>query len=193
MTKKVNNCYFHTHHKIPNWFSGFGDLGRPIPVPHHSTFQILDGKTNVVLTGVPDEIFQNGDGSLFIPDYKTGRFTGNQDKLLPMYAMQLNTYSLIATRIGMGKVSGIGLVYFEPLTEVDASTIDSIILDNGFSMKFTAKLLPLRLEPKKISPLLRKVRAIHDQPDPPDGRPGCKDCQLLDGLMETVANKKGRR
>lgn len=104
-----------------------------------------------------------------------------------MFSTQLNAYSFICQRIGLGKVSGIALVYYEPQTEVEASTIDSVILEGGFSMSFTAKLLPLPLEPGRIPRLLKEVRRIHDQPDLPDGRPGCKDCLLLDGFAETFA------
>jgi len=190
MTKKVVAVHYQKYNRVPDWLKPFGPLGEPLPVPHHSKFQTLDTKTNCLLTGTPDALFRRPDGTLVILDNKTSRFTNNQDKLLPMYATQVNAYARIAERIGMGRVSGLGLIYFEPLTDVDASTIDSVVLDNGFAMKFNAKLLPLTLEPKSIPPLLRRVRAIHDLPTPPDGWTGCKDCLLLDGLVKIETSPK---
>lgn len=47
---------------LPTWMNGFGDIGRPIPVPHHSKFFVADPKTGVTLTGVPDEMTETGEG-----------------------------------------------------------------------------------------------------------------------------------
>jgi len=68
----------------------------------------------VIITGIPDEIFQKKDTSYFIVDYKTARFTGHQDELMPIYKVQLNGYALIAEKCGLKPVTGIGLVYYEP-------------------------------------------------------------------------------
>lgn len=184
--KKVTNLHFTKHRFIPNWFDGFGKLGQPISVPHHSKFRIVDKKTNILLTGVPDEILRGTNGSLFIGDYKTARYTGNQDDLLPMYVTQLNSYAVIAERIGLGRVTGLGLIYYEPATDIGVSDIDSVTDDDGFSMRFVAKLLPIKLQPKSIPPLLRRVRNICDRPTAPAGREGCEDCERLEQLVEVA-------
>lgn len=54
-------------------------------------------------------------------------------------------------------------------------------------MKFIAKVLPVALELETIPSLLAKVRAIFDLPVAPDGRTDCKDCVLLDKLVEIIA------
>ncbi|NQU11923.1 hypothetical protein HQ590_14100 [bacterium] len=188
-TKKVTNLHFGRHRRIPRWFDGFGDLGEPIAVPHHSVFRIVDDETNILLTGVPDEVFRRPDGSLFIADDKTARFTGNQDELLPMYVTQLNSYAVIAERIGLGRIVGLGLVYHEPQTDIGQEDVDSVCGNDGFSMRFAAKLLPIELRPATIPPLLRQVREICDRPTAPAARAGCEDCRRLDRLMEAVGTR----
>jgi hypothetical protein len=102
--KKITNLHFEQHRCIPRWLDGFGDLGKPTKMPGHKTFNVVDAETNIRLTGVPDEILRRDDGSLFVADYKTARYTGTQDELLPMYVVQLNSYSIIAERIGIGRI-----------------------------------------------------------------------------------------
>lgn len=182
-TKRVTAAHFAKHGRLPNWFEQFGDIKELVPVPHHSRFQFEDAKTGILLTGVPDELLRRGDESLVILDYKTARFTPNQDSLLPLYRVQLNSYAAIAEKIGMGKVTGLGLIYYEPQTVVTAADVDSVIQDNGFAMRFAAKVFPVALDMDSIPPLLARVRAIYDQPSAPEGRPDCKDCRLLNELL----------
>lgn len=157
-TKKVTAVHHQKYGEVPQWLDGFGELGEPLPIPHHSVFQTLDKTTNILLTGVPDELFRRPDGSLVILDNKTARFTKNQDVLLPLYEVQLNAYAWIAERLGMGKVNGLGLVYYEPQTEMTTENVDEVLADDGFSMKFQAKALPLDLRLDRIPPLLHQVR-----------------------------------
>lgn len=186
-TKRVTRSHFEKHGHAPRWLSGFGELGEPVPVPHHSRFYIVEPTTQIKLTGVPDEIFKQADDSLFIADNKTAKWNENQERILPMYRIQLNAYGYIAERIGMGTISGLGLVYHQPQTEVDASNIDSIAMADGFSMRFAAKLVPVPLDMENIPRLLQQVRAIADSTVAPDGRPDCKDCGLLEKLVEIAA------
>src|ERR1051325_7324150 len=74
-TKKVTNCCYQNNSTLPVWFDGFKGLLKPVKVPHHSEFFIIDAANGIRLTGVPDEIFQRLDGSYFIADYKTAKFT----------------------------------------------------------------------------------------------------------------------
>ena len=79
------------------------------------------------------------------------------------------------------------MIYFEPQTAVGADDVDSVVLGDGFSMKFIAKVLPVALELETIPSLLAKVRAIFDLPVAPDGKADCKDCASLNKLMEIAA------
>ena len=81
-SKKITWGYYEKFNYLPDWFQPFGDFARPIKAPGRSIFFVEDEETNVKLTGIPDDIFQKKDGSYFIVDYKTARFTKNQDALL---------------------------------------------------------------------------------------------------------------
>jgi hypothetical protein len=182
-TKKVTNLHYDRHGSIPEWFNEFGDLGRPVKVPHFSKFNTFDEETQVLLTGVPDEIFKGPDGSYFIADYKTAKYTGAQDELLPMYDIQLNGYAYIAERTGFSPVSGLGLIYYEPQTDISEPEIDSYVMDGGFAMHFSPKLKPMELRTDVIPPLLKKAKEIFDMSRPPASATGCKNCDLLDQMM----------
>lgn len=135
-SKKITNLHFAKHNKTPVWLSDFGEIGNPIKAPQHSKFNILDEETAILLTGSPDEMLRKSDGSHFIIDYKTAKFTGTQDELFPMYEAQLNAYAYIGDRCGFKPVVGLGLVYYEPLTDITTDEINSFLLDKGFSMHF---------------------------------------------------------
>jgi hypothetical protein len=183
-TKKVTNIHFDRYSQLPSWLGKLGDLGKPVKVPHHSKFFVVDDKTDVKLTGMPDEILQREDGSHFILDYKTAKFTKAQDSLLPLYEVQLNAYAYIGKRQGFDPVSGIALVYMEPQTDLTQDELDSVVREEGFFMGFAGHVLELELETeRKIPPLLERVREICDHRSPPPGKEECRDCGLLDQLI----------
>lgn len=183
-TKKVTNSHFARYDQLPPWLGELSNLGKPVKVPHHSKFRIIDQKTDVMLTGMPDEIIRKEDGSYFIIDYKTSRFTKAQNSLLPLYEVQLNAYAYIGTRQGFDPVSGLALVYMEPQTDLTEDELDSILREDGFLMGFAGHLLELKLQAEEmIPPLLEKAREIHDLESPPSGNQGCRDCMLLEQLI----------
>lgn len=178
-TKKVIHLHLAETGHLPTWMSGFGDIGRPIHVPHHSKFFVTDPKTGVTLTGVPDEMTETGEG-LWILDYKTAKFTGNQDSLLPVYRAQLNGYALIAETLYQKPVVGLGLIYFEPVTDIGTS--GGLIDAAGMSMGFKAKLLPIERDVELVPSLLAQAKEIYDLPAAPAGRDGCRDCESLENI-----------
>ncbi len=180
--KKIIHSYFDKHRHLPPWLQSLGQ-GTPMDIPSLSEFRYHDSATDILLTGVPDELLQMPDSSIFIGDYKTAKHTGNQDALLPIYTTQLNGYALITEHIGVGEVSGLGLIYFEPQTDIDGIDVDALINSAGFNMKFAAKILPIELNLDMIPPLMQRVRQICDMDAAPEGRTGCKDCGLLNELM----------
>jgi len=186
-TKKVTSAHFIRYNQLPCWLEKLGDLGKPVKVPHYSKFKIVDQKTDVLLWGMPDEILQKDDGSHFIIDYKTSKFTKTQDSLLPMYEVQLNAYAYIGKRQGFDPISGIALVYMEPQTSLTQDELDSILREDGFLLGFAGHVLELRLEAEeKIPPLLGEARRIYDLESPPAGSQDCRDCKLLDQLIATA-------
>jgi hypothetical protein len=135
------------------------------------------------LTGSPDGIFLRADRSLVIVDYKTAKYTEGQDELRPMYVTQLNGYALIAERQYTGVVSGLALVYAEPITSDDAAIADGVHLTDGFRMSFSVRVVDVPLRVEMIHPLLERARKILDAVAAPKGTDGCRDCERLDGLV----------
>ena len=182
-SKKITALHFDQRGRVPRWFDDFGELGSPIKVPGWSKFQLFDEETNIRLTGIPDEVLRHPKKGLSIFDYKTARFTDAQDVLAPMYHTQLNAYALIAQNIGLGQTSSLGLLYYEPVTELEGADPDFLIKNDRFFLEFSPRLKPVKLETETIRPLLRRVREICDLSECPAGRSDCRDCAMLEELV----------
>ncbi|UCB52048.1 MAG: PD-(D/E)XK nuclease family protein [Candidatus Zixiibacteriota bacterium] len=186
-TKKVTNLHFDRYSRLPSWLEELVELGKPVKVPHYSKFCVFDEETDVLLRGTPDEILQKDDGSHIVVDYKTAKFTKAQDSLLPLYEVQLNAYAYLGERQGFNPVSGLALVYMEPQTDLTLDQLDTLVKEEGFLMAFDGHVLEVSLQADKvIPPLLKEVRRIHDLESPPLSNEGCRDCQLLEGLIATA-------
>jgi hypothetical protein len=149
----------------------------------------MDRQTNVLLTGVPDEILRHPKHGIWIGDYKTARVTDTQDALVAMYEIQLNCYGLIATAIGLKPVYGLGLLYYEPVTNVGHHEVESLTKDASFVLEFSPKLKPINWDPKLIPPLLWRAREICELCECPPGRLDCPDCTRLDRILSVSASK----
>ena len=186
-SKNITLSYFDKYEELPPWFDPYGEFIRPIPVPHHTRYFIIYERTNIRLTGVPDDIFLNSNDGYSIIDYKTARFSKYvEDNLLPMYRVQLNGYALIGFRNNFDPVSSLLLCYYEPKNNLlieNPEELDSVIIENGFYMPFEAHIEEVELDPEKIvEPLLGKVREIGDRKESPEGREDCGDCERLERL-----------
>jgi hypothetical protein len=182
--KRLVHGWFDRHQSAPPWLAPLGGVKGYRHPPHYSKFSILDEESNVLLRGTPDGILVMSDNSHLIVDYKTAKFTAHQDALFPMYEVQLNAYAAIGNQKGLAPVSGLALVYTEPVTDDTAAAKDGSHTASGFLMEFSAHIRPVELAPGMIPPLLAKVREIYDQERPPDPLEGCKDCTLLQNLMQ---------
>ncbi|MDH4223931.1 MAG: PD-(D/E)XK nuclease family protein [candidate division Zixibacteria bacterium] len=152
----------------------------------------MDQNTDIILSGVPDEIFTLKDKSYFILDYKTARYTEKQDTLLPVYEVQLNGYAYIAESKGLSPVKNIALAYMEPQTGLSQENVEEVITEEGFLLPFSGKIVMLDLKLDIIPELLKKVRDLYGQPDPPPGREECNDCQLLGNLIDILTQSKDK-
>ncbi len=187
-TKKYVCSYFQRYGKFPDWLASQAEFVDLIKGTHHSKFNTLDQDTDVLLTGVPDEILMLRDGSYFILDYKTSRYTEAQDSLLPLYEVQLNGYAYIAERNRLSPVKKIALAYMEPQTALTEENVEKVETENGFYMPFSGKILQLNLNPGIIPRYLREARKLYEQPSPPPSKEGCKDCLLLNNLIEKITS-----
>ena len=126
------------------------------------------------------------DHRFFIIDYKTARYTGNQDSLLPIYRVQLNGYAWILEKLGMGNVGGLVLCYYEPITAT--GNLVPVEIEEGFRMPFRPHLLEIGLDPAGVVlPLLGEVRRHAAVLQAPKSREGCSDCQILEQVIGLVS------
>ena len=178
-SKRAILAYFEANGRFPPWIAGqWADI-RPLPTPHHSTFRLVDPKTGIVLTGVPDLLLGLPNDRLAILDLKTARYSKHQDELLPMYRVQLNGYALIAEGLCMGTVEALGLVYCEPPAGDGGGHLDACVGDRGFTMPFRATAVPVGLDRSIIPPLLERARGLLGLETAPLGREGCRDCRMV--------------
>jgi hypothetical protein len=184
--KRLVHGWFDRHQSAPPWLNALGNIKGYRNPPHYTQFSILDRVTNVVLRGTPDGILVMQDASHLIIDYKTAKFTTHQDELFPMYEVQLNAYAVIGEQKGFAPVSGLALIYTEPVTDDATAAKDSKHSGTGFQMEFSAHIRPVELAPDKIPALLAKVREICDRKRPPQPQKGCKDCALLQSLIDVA-------
>jgi hypothetical protein len=182
--KNLVHGWFDRHQSAPPWLGQLGNIKGYRNPPHYSKFSIFDPETNVFLRGTPDGILVMDDDSYLIVDYKTAKFTAHQDELFPMYEVQLNAYALVGGQNGFAPVSGLALVYTEPVTDHASAAKDGNHTASGFLMEFSAHIRRVDLAPEKIPMLLAKVREIYDQERPPLPLDGCHDCTRLQYLLQ---------
>ena len=187
-TKKVVHRWFDDYGCPPPWLEALDVTGYREP-PSHQRFRMRHAGTGMLLTGAPDAVFERRDGTLLIADYKTARFTENQDALLPIYRVQLNAYATIAEALGWPPVSGLSLIYTEPRTRPEDAADAG--MEDGFAMSFAATLKPLELELHRIEPLLVEAYRLAALDSPPSRRAGCRDCARLDGLLALLDGTRG--
>ncbi len=186
-TKRVIHGWLDDLKSPPVWLASLGAIETYVDPPHHSKFQLINAEFNIKLTGSCDAIFKMADGTYTIADYKTAKFTENQDSLLPVYVTQLNSYALIAEAVGIAPISGLALIYFDPVTDDTAACAERHRLENGLGMSFSAHVKKITLDPSSIKPLLAEARRIFDLESPPIGRIGCTDCNGVDQMKKLMS------
>jgi len=186
--KRLIHGWFDRKGSAPPWLSALGDIKVYVNPPHFSKFDVRDVKTSVVLSGTPDGILVREDKSHIIVDYKTAKITEYQDELFPMYEGQLNAYAYIAGHSGLGPVSGLALVYTEPVTDYDGAAKDVNLTGQGFNLGFKVSIVPVQLKIDLIPKLQRKGRRIFDSVHPPIGLADCENCALLESLIALAAS-----
>jgi len=170
-------------YSTPAWMKEIGNVVKYLPVPHYSKNQYFDPRSNITLSGAPDDLWILDDGALVIPDFKTAKHTETQDKLFPLYEVQENVYNILMTQDT--KVDAkLFLVYMEPDTAA-VSACNNIIA-NGFSMCFNAKVVPVATDKSIVRHALSTTRDIIEMQNPPDSRIGCKECLALENLINLL-------
>ena len=187
---RYNKLIVHNHFaregNAPSWLAELGKATEYVDPPHWSRFKMLDDETGITLRGEADGIFKLADGSYVIVDYKTSRYNPDRPGMFTNYEVQLNSYALIAERLGISPVSKLALIYMEPATDKETSNNSDLVDDRGFVMGFHAHVVPVDLRvPYLLPPLLRKARSIWDMEIPPKAARSCKDCAAVEGLLKS--------
>ena len=185
-SKRLVHGWFDRTDAPPPWLAPLGELVGYKKPPHHSKFKVLDQETGIWLSGTPDGVFLRADGSHIIVDYQTSRYTPHQSRSLPAYEAQLNAYALIGAQSGIAPVSGLALVYTEPVTDETPPESMSPPKSDGFAMGFSANIVEVDLKPEMVHPLLVKAKRICDSPVAPTGRRGCRQCGYLKDLLQVI-------
>lgn len=180
-SKKVVHGHFDAR-GMPGWLAPLGELRGYRDPPSAQKFRVPVEAHDLLLTGAPDAIFERADGTLVIADYKTSRFTPGQDRLLPVYRVQLNAYAYIARRLGWAPISALALVYTEPVTDPGAAVDEAARRADGFALGFAAKILPLELDESMLPPLFARAAELHALASPPLARKGCADCANFEAI-----------
>ena len=188
-SKKVVHGHFDAR-GAPGWLAPLGELKGYKDPPSAHKFRVPVEEHGILLTGAPDAIFERADGTLVIADYKTSRHTPNQDRLFPVYRVQLNAYAYIARKLGWAEVSSLALIYTEPVTTHEAAmraAVDEAARrEDGFALSFSAKIIPVEKDENILTPLFARAARIHALEAPPAARAGCGDCGHFEKIRELL-------
>jgi len=175
ITKRSAHRSFEQRNQAPDW------LGMPElidVVDGDICFKLPMKQGDWILVGKPDDIFKVKDNSYYMIDYKTAKFTGRQDELLPIYQVQLNAYAYLAEQYGFKPISKLFLVYCQPN--------ENIKNDIDFELGFETFVLELEIDKDLLPNLLEEARQIVDQKELPQAHPKCKGiCQWTEKAIPT--------
>ena len=161
----------------------FGEFKTIEPAPHWSKFSIVL-PNGIVFRGAADTLLRKTDSSLFILDEKTAQPKEETHPLERLYDVQLNGYAKIANKLEMGPVSGLGIVYNVPQQFSEEVTIDKVIKDDGYSMTFKPVIREVALNQDYLDELIDKACELILTPTCPEGIVTCKNCDVIDQLVE---------
>lgn len=186
-TKRCVHAYIDRYGLAPPWIPDNDKFCGYDKAPHYSKYAYQDPITGIIIRGNPDDLLVTVDKTHAIPDYKTAKYTENQDKLLPMYEIQLIGYAIINEAVLNVKVSDLFIPYCEPLTD-EKDITPRELFDDGFAMNFRPTVWPVEKDFSRVFALLKKAKKILSSPMPA-GVEGCPDCSKLQGLIEMIVTQ----
>lgn len=188
--KRIVHGYFDREKRLPKWLAVLGDAVGYVDPPSYHRFSYHDVETGVTVRGTPDGIFKMKDGSYVIVDYKTARYTPGQERLFPIYRVQLNCYAYLANRLDLGPVSQVALVYMEPITDETHAASPKLVNGQGFTMELAATVVPVDLDPDGVvPPLALMARKINELEVPPKARDNCRNCLATDTMISELSSE----
>ena len=178
----IEKC-IETTGKFPSWMGGLARAKGLADTPPRMEY--THSSTNIVLTGVPDHVFEWPNELVSPVDYKTARYSKGQDALKPLYEAQLDIYALLLDVQCSRSAEHGALVYFEP-KEAEAT----VLTDDGFTQPWKTTIVNVDVSGEKALELLDLARDIYEQDHAPDGRAECPDCDLLAKVFALAKREK---
>ena len=195
--KYVVHTHFDKKGCLPDWFPENDKITKIVyPKPlHHSRYNIRI--SDVILDGVPDDVFLMKDGGYFIVDYKTARFTKKQEGLIPQFEVQLNCYAYIAEKnpqIGLKPVEYLSLIFLEPQSSQKFIPKDDLIIsmikNDSFLLKFIPKEKKVKKDFELVEELVKEAEKILKRNTPPNRLKDCKNCDKIDELTKKLRDSE---
>ena len=168
--------------KVPEWLNVFGEFVGVEPSPHWSKFSI-DLPNGWKFRGATDTLLRKTDGSLFILDEKTAMPKGDGHRLELMYDVQLNGYAKIANEVGLGPVSGLGIVYNTPQQFGEDITVEKMASSDHYVMEFRPVTRVVPIDMVNVDRLLDTAISLVENETCPGGFEGCSNCIKIDELV----------
>jgi len=143
-----------------------------IRVSSAKRFFVIDPRTGLRVTGVPDALFELEDRTYAIIDYKVSNVNESARSDNPIYRAQLSIYAFIAETLGYRPVSHLGLLYYEPLlVNGEVGMPKKYLKRHSFMLPFQAHYFPIAPDSN-----------IHSYFE----RAYCEDCRKLRELIAAV-------
>lgn len=180
-SKKIVHHHFDKLGGPPAWMPEIADAVKYLKAPHWSKYFRVHNETGITVSGAVDDLFECGNKDRIIVDYKTAKYTENQDKLKPMYDIQLNTYAFIEEGFGSVVRDDLPLVYCEPVTE----PAPHLLIGHGFNMSFSVKSVIIKKDFRHLFEVLKTAKEILSGPIPKVSAE-CKDCDSLNSIIGLV-------
>jgi hypothetical protein len=174
--------------ELPKEFHPFCDLTSRVAFPRHWSKFRHTLESDVVLYGVPDDIFEVSDGSIAVIDFKTAQPRGAEDPFLPCYELQVIGYAYIAEfGLKLGEVSKAGLFYWGAEHKKVVSEPGKFYRSQQLWMPFTPKPHAIEIDYSLLDAPLKEAGRLWKAKTPPERSENCKDCMKLDALFALEA------
>lgn len=184
-TKKVVHANIDKRGHAPKWM---GSFSAATGYKNVGFLNWTDEDNSITLRGGPDAVLTGDKGELYLADYKTARYTAGQDRLLPLYRIQLLGYAFLLEENGHKRPDHAALIYFGPPSDPTQTESLAMTRNDGFALPLAVEMVDIKLgDYKPIHTYLEQTRRIYDEAKAPDGVEGCRDCKSIDNYVRQAS------
>jgi hypothetical protein len=174
--------YLSKHGATPKYFGPFADCDAPVEFPFRMCHEHKE--SGVLLTAQADMMLRKKNGEICLIDLKTSKVAGGGREYLPAYEIQVLGYALVTEATGIGKVGSTGLLYCDVQIAEFKEDSQKFETETGITVPFNFVPHEVELDYSRVTRCLKEVKKIWEQSRPPKGAENCKDCTLLNGLVD---------